>query len=329
MALDESDIRTDLLRRRPGQSRITTQRMEQDEPQILSGVFEGKTTGTPIAILVENADQRSRDYENIRQVFRPGHADFTYWKKYAVRDYRGGGRASARETVARVAAGAIARKFLKTLGIEVLGWVHQVGEVVACIPEPNLITSSDVEANAIRCPDHKTAQHMIETIEKVRREKDSIGGAATFTVRNLPAGLGEPVFDRLKADLAKAIMSIPAVTAFEVGSGIRAASMKGSQHNDPFIYTEGKVHTLTNHHGGMLGGISTSMPIVIRATVKPTSSIATEQDTLNTRMEPVKLVTKGRHDPCLLPRFVPVGEAMILLCLADHYLRWQSSGTGA
>lgn len=297
--------------------------MEQDEPVILSGVFEGKTTGTPIAILIENADQRSRDYENIKEVFRPGHADYTYWVKYGNRDYRGGGRSSARETVARVAAGAVARKFLRTSGIEVLGWVHQVGEVIADIPNPGKITSTEVESNAIRCPDPESAVRMIETIEKVRREKDSIGGAATFTVRHLPAGLGEPVFDRLKADLAKAIMSIPAVTAFEVGSGTCAAAMKGSRHNDPFFFSDGKVQTSSNHHGGMLGGISSGMPILLRATVKPTSSIATEQDTLNTQLEPVKLVTKGRHDPCLLPRFVPVGEAMILICLADHFLRWQ------
>jgi len=322
LELQLDDLRQDLARRRPGQSRLTTQRKEADEPEILSGVFEGKTTGTPIAILIRNQDQRSKDYSQIKDVFRPGHADFTYWSKYGLRDYRGGGRSSARETVARVAAGAIARKFLDSKGIHVLGWVDRVGDIQAQITDSNLVTLESVESNPVRCPDPVAAEKMAELIDQVRREKNSIGGRCTLVVQHIPAGLGEPVFDRLKADLAKAIMSIPAVTAFEIGSGVEAGSMRGTEHNDPFRLENGQVVTTSNHHGGMLGGISSGMPLVIRATIKPTSSLAQEQLTVNQHGEETTIITKGRHDPCLLPRFVPVGEAMVLVCLADHYLRW-------
>ena len=325
ISLDVEDLRRDLIRRRPGQSRLTTQRKEDDEPEIMSGVFEGKTTGSPIAILIRNCDQRSRDYSDIKDVFRPGHADFTYWEKYGLRDYRGGGRSSARETVARVAAGAVARKFLHGFGIEVLGWVDQIGAIKACIEDPASVTLVSVESTPVRCPDPIAAQSMIDLIDSVRMNKDSIGGRCSLIATNLPVGLGEPVFDRLKADLAKAIMSIPAVTAFEVGSGVRAAEMKGSEHNDAFIVSStGKTITATNNHGGMLGGISSGMPILLKATVKPTSSIATEQATVTQDGQPATLVTRGRHDPCLLPRFVPVAEAMVLLCIADHLLRWRA-----
>jgi len=323
--LDMSDLQRDLDRRKPGQSRITTQRKEDDQPQILSGVFDGKTTGTAIAILIPNLDQRPRDYSEIANQFRPGHADYTYWAKYGFRDYRGGGRASARETVSRVAAGAIARKLLAKHGINVVGYVSRIGSIHSEIAQPEKITHDMVESNIVRCPDHKKAEEMIQLIDQVRREKDSIGGTCTLVASNVPTGLGEPVFDRLKADLAKAIMSIPAVTAFEVGSGTGAAGMKGSEHNDLFFSTpESGIQTMTNHHGGMLGGISSGMPIIIKATVKPTSSIAKEQKTVDINGENRTLSTKGRHDPCLLPRFVPVGEAMILLCLADHLLRWKA-----
>ncbi|PIE89263.1 MAG: chorismate synthase [Acidobacteria bacterium] len=328
LPLQIEDIQKDLDRRRPGQSQITTQRLERDVPQILSGVFEGKTTGSPIAVFIPNEDQKSKDYSQIMDVFRPGHADYTYWKKYGIRDYRGGGRASARETVARVAAGAIARKWLATEGVEVLGFVHQVGTIQAHIPDACSVSLNQVESNAVRCPDESVAAEMIQLIETVRKARDSIGGAATLIAKGLPAGLGEPVFDRLKADLAKSIMSIPAVTAFEVGSGVQAATMRGSEHNDAFHTSkDGRVTTKSNHHGGMLGGISSGMPLILRATVKPTSSISREQETVDKTGKSVLISIEGRHDPCLLPRFIPIGEAMVLLTLADHFLRWKSSSS--
>lgn len=320
LALDGEDLRADLARRRPGQSRIVSQRLEADEPEILSGVFEGVTTGTPIAVLIRNQDQKSQDYDAIRDKYRPGHADFTYDAKYGRRDHRGGGRASARETVARVAAGAIAKKLIATaFGGSVVGYVVQVGDVVATLAEP--VTLEAVEQTPVRCPDLEAAARMQALIEAVRKDQDSIGGVAEVVASGVPAGLGEPVFDKLKADLAKALCSIPAVVGVEFGSGFAAARQRGSEHNDPFVIEGGRVVTAGNRHGGMLGGISSGMPIVLRAALKPTSSLPREQATVTRAGEPTTLVTTGRHDPCLLPRFVPVAEAMVAIVLADHWLR--------
>jgi chorismate synthase len=326
LPLSVDDLTPDLARRRPGQSKIVTQRKEPDAPEILSGVFEGRTTGTPIAILVRNADQRSRDYSAIRDLYRPGHADHTYDAKYGFRDYRGGGRSSARETVARVAAGAIAKKLLaEAFGGRVVGYVKQVGDLVADVPEPAAVTLEQVEANVVRCPDTATAEAMIALIDRVRREQDSIGGVAEIVATGVPAGLGEPVFDKLKADLGKALFSLPAVLGVEYGVGFGCATRRGSENND--VYQPGDpaaLRTATNRHGGMLGGISSGMPIVLRAAVKPTSSLAREQPTVNRDGEAATIRTKGRHDPCLLPRFVPMAEAMVALVLADHWLRWRA-----
>jgi chorismate synthase len=330
LPLSEEDIIPDLERRRPGQSKIVTQRKEPDAPEILSGVFEGETTGTPIAILVRNQDQRSRDYSNIKDVYRPGHADYTFDAKFGRRDYRGGGRSSARETVSRVAAGAVAKKLLAhAFGGEVLGYVTQVGDIKASVPEE--VTLAQVEIlpdgspNIVRCPDPAAAARMISLIEKMRKDQDSIGGVAEIVARNVPAGLGEPVFDKLKADLGKALFSLPAVLGVEYGAGFAVASARGSENNDPFeIDAEGAVRTRSNRHGGMLGGISSGMPISLRAAIKPTSSLPRAQDTVTSSGDPTTIRTTGRHDPCLLPRFVPMGEAMVALVLADHWLRWRA-----
>lgn len=322
LPLAGEDLLPDLERRRPGQSSIASSRAEPDRPEILSGVFEGETTGAPVAILIRNVDARERDYESLRDVYRPGHGDYSTEVRYGLRDHRGGGRSSARETVARVAAGAMARVFLgRCYGIEVLGFVDQVGGVVARIPDPELVQAGDVERTPVRCPDPVAAAAMIALIEEVRAGRDSIGGAARFVARGVPGGLGEPVFDKLEADLAKALFSLPAVTGVEYGVGFGAAESRGSANNDPFILEEGRVRTAGNRHGGMLGGISTGMPILLRAAVKPASSIPRPQRTVTVRGEPAEVTVKGRHDPCLLPRFVPAGEAMILLVLADHILR--------
>lgn len=315
------DLLPDLERRRPGQSRIVTQRKEPDTPRILSGVFEGKTTGTSIAILIENVDQRSRDYSEIAEKYRPGHADYTFDAKYGFRDYRGGGRSSARETSVRVAAGAVAKKLLAQVGVQVLGWVCQVGEIQAEIDDPTTIRLEDVEANMVRCPDPAVAERMIELIERVRGERDSIGGVAQIVATGVPAGWGEPVFDKLKADLGKALFSLPAVTGVEYGAGFAVATARGSENNDHFVAREGRITTDTNRHGGMLGGISSGLPIVLRCAIKPTSSLPRDQPTVDREGEATTIVTKGRHDPCLLPRFVPMGEAMVALTLADHMLR--------
>lgn len=322
--LAEADIAVDLKRRRPGQSKITTQRDEADEPEILSGVFEGRTTGTPVAILVRNADQRSRDYADIKDKYRPGHADYSFDAKYGLRDYRGGGRSSARETVSRVAAGAIAKKILAAEGIGVVGYTKQVGDIVASIPDPTAVTLGQVEANIVRCPDGDAAIRMEELIETVRKEQDSIGGICELVAQGVPAGLGEPVFDKLKADLAKALLSLPAVLGFEYGAGFSVATARGSQNNDPFIATARGIATEGNRHGGMLGGITTGMPVICRVAIKPTSSLPQPQPTVTSRGEPTQIATKGRHDPCLLPRFVPMGEAMVALTLVDHLLRWRA-----
>lgn len=331
-------LSVDLARRRPGQSKIVTQRHEADEPEILAGVFEGKTTGTSIAILIRNTDAKSRDYANIMETYRPGHADYTYDRKYGFRDYRGGGRSSARETTARVAAGAVAKQLLRShLGVRIVGYVKQVGSIVADVPDPAAVTLEQVETlpsgepNIVRCPDASRAAAMVELIEAMRKDQDSIGGVAEIVASGVPAGLGEPVFDKLKADLAKALFSLPAVLGVEYGSGFACASMRGSEHNDPFVLDPDaappapgavpSVRTTKNHHGGMLGGISSGMPIILRAAIKPTSSLPRPQPTVNRRGEATTVRTTGRHDPCLLPRFIPMGEAMVALVLADHYLR--------
>ena len=323
LPLSVDDLVPDLERRRPGQSKLVTQRQEADAPEILSGVFEGRTTGTSIAVLVRNADARSRDYDALKDVFRPGHADHTYRAKYGRRDHRGGGRASARETVSRVVAGAIAKRLLaEAFGGRVLGWVQQVGEVRAEVPDVTAVTLEAVEATPVRCPDPAAAAAMIARIDEVRRARDSVGGVAQIVATGIPPGLGEPVFGKLKADLAAALFSLPAVVGVEYGAGFAAAEMQGSQHNDRYVAgPEGEVRTRSNHHGGLLGGISSGMPIVLRAAVKPTSSIPQPQATLTTEGAPAEVTVTGRHDPCLLPRFVPMAEAMVALVLADHWLR--------
>ena len=322
LELSVDDLLPDLARRRPGQSKITTQRDEPDHPQILSGVFEGKTTGTPIAILVRNQDQKSKDYSAIAEVYRPGHADYTFDAKYGTRDYRGGGRSSARETTVRVAAGAVAKKLLaQAHGINIVGFVTQVGNIHAAIEDPAKVTLDQVEANIVRCPDAAAAEKMIAMIEELRSQRDSIGGVAQIVATNVPPGLGEPVFDKLKADLGKAMFSLPAVLGVEYGTGFCVAHMRGSENNDVFTSDDGQIKTNTNHHGGMLGGISSGMPIVLRCAVKPTSSLPQDQPTVTTLGEPTTISTKGRHDPCLLPRFIPMAEAMAAIVLADHMLR--------
>lgn len=335
LPLTVEDLQEDLNRRRPGQSHITTQRDEADQPEILSGVFEGRTTGTSLAILIRNTDHRSKDYGNIENLYRPGHADYSFDAKYGFRDYRGGGRSSARETTARVAAGVVAKKLIdRAFGGRVLAYVTQVGDVQASVPHPEQLTLRDIEQlpdgspNIIRCPDLAAARQMIERIEEVRKQGDSIGGVAEIVAVNVPAGLGEPVFDKIKADLAKALFSLPAVLGVEYGIGFGCATMRGSAHND--LFTRGTrtngttgIVTQTNRHGGMLGGITTGMPMLLRAAVKPTSSLPIEQPTVTRQGDPAVIQTRGRHDPCLLPRFIPMAEAMVALVIADHWLRWQ------
>jgi len=327
MPLSVSDLQPDLDRRKPGQSKLTTQRKESDIPQILSGIFDGETTGVPITILVPNQDQHSKDYNNLKSLYRPGHADFTYDKKYGRRDHRGGGRSSARETVARVAAGAIAKKILSFYGenIHITGYTKQIGDIVAKIPNPDLVTRSDVEINDIRWPDTMAAKKMIRLIDKIRRDGDSIGGIAEIVAINVPIGLSEPVFDKLKADLGKALLSLPAVMGIEFGLGFEAAKTYGSIANDVFKKKGDKIITSTNNHGGILGGISSGMPIIIRCAVKPTSSILKKQVTVSSSGNKTEVAVKGRHDPCLLPRFIPIAEAMVAVTLADHYLRMHSN----
>ncbi len=336
LPLSADDLRPDLQRRRPGQSALVTQRQEDDEPEILSGVFEGRTTGTSIAILIRNADQRSGDYSDIKDKYRPGHADYTFDARYGFRDYRGGGRSSARETTARVAAGAIAKKLIaQEFGGQVLAWVSQVGAIKAHVPNPESVTLAQIETlpdgtpNAVRCPDYEAAAKMVALIEEVRRDTDSIGGIADIVATGIPAGLGEPVFDKLKADLAKALFSLPAVLGVEYGIGFGCATLRGSENNDLFTAEatssgEKKITTTSNRHGGMLGGISSGLPIMLRAAVKPTSSLSKEQSTVTRDGEPTTIRTKGRHDPCLLPRFIPMAEAMVAIVLADHWLRWKA-----
>lgn len=335
--LSEADLLPDLMRRRPGQSPLVTQRQEQDQPEILSGVFEGRTTGTSIAILIRNADQRSGDYSEIAEKYRPGHADYTFDARFGFRDYRGGGRSSARETTARVAAGAIAKKLIaQEFGGTVLAWVSQIGHIRASVPKPEAVTLEQVEylpdgsPNYVRCPDPFAAAQMAQLIDEVRMDTDSIGGVAEIAATGIPAGLGEPVFDKLKADLAKALFSLPAVLGVEYGIGFGCATLRGSENNDHFVVDRSsepgqpRISTATNRHGGMLGGISSGMPIILRAAVKPTSSLAKEQPTVTRSGEPTTIRTKGRHDPCLLPRFIPMAEAMVAIVIADHWLRWKA-----
>ncbi len=317
----------DLRRRRPGQSKIVTQRQEADVPEIWSGVFEGVTDGTSIGILFRNDDQRSGDYADIKDKYRPGHADFTFDAKYGRRDYRGGGRSSARETVCRVAAGAVAKKILAGQGVRVLGYVKQIGPLIAEVTDPSAVTLEQVEATPVRCPQPETAARMIALIEEVRKDQDSIGGVCELVATHVPAGWGEPIFDKLKADLAKALLSLPAVMAFEYGAGFGVATARGSENNDLFVPKSERatgIGTATNRHGGMLGGISSGEPIVCRVAIKPTSSLPRLQPTVTKAGEPTEISTRGRHDPCLLPRFVPMGEAMMALVLVDHFLRWRA-----
>ncbi len=314
--ISRDDIQAELDRRRPGQSRITTQRKEPDTVEILSGIFDGKTLGTPISLMIQNADVISKSYEDIKDIYRPGHADFTYETKYGIRDYRGGGRSSARETVGRVAAAAIANKILSLHGVRTYGYVKRVGDIVA-----SNIDLDEIENNPVRCPDPEAAEKMIELIENVRREGESIGGIVEVVSKGVPVGLGSPVFNKMEADLARALMSIGGIRGFEVGLGFEAARRKGSEVND-LMYKDdaGKLRFKTNNAGGLLGGITTGEDLVIRIAVKPTSSIPKVQKTVDKFGDEKELVVKGRHDPCLCPRAVPIAEAMVNLVLVDHLL---------
>ncbi|MBC8363401.1 MAG: chorismate synthase [Actinobacteria bacterium] len=325
LPLSVEDLQHDLDRRRPGQSSLTTQRREGDEAEILSGIFEGRTLGSPIAILVRNADARPEAYEHLRDVYRPSHADFTYDAKYGIRNWQGGGRASARETIGRVAAGAIARKLLAdAAGIDVLAWVSRVHTIGSTV-DSGSVTLEQVEADPTRCPDPDAAAAMTFAIEDARRNGDSLGGIVTCVARNMPAGLGEPVFDRLEADLAKGMLSLPAVKGFDIGAGFDAVAMTGLEHNDPFVPGVEGPTTSSNRSGGVQGGISNGADLVFRVAFKPTATISSAQDTVDTGNNPVTLEATGRHDPCVLPRAVPMVEAMALLTLADHWLRQQAT----
>jgi chorismate synthase len=325
LPLDLDRIQRDLDRRRPGQSRLVTQRDEADRVEILSGVHDGLTTGTPIAMVVANKDQRPGAYDHLKDVYRPSHADYTYQAKYGVRDHRGGGRSSARETIGRVAAGAVARQFLAMAGgVEVLGWVSSVHEIDAIVDQTT-VRLDEVEADPTRCPDPTAARAMAEAIEEARRHGDSLGGVVTVVARGVPPGLGEPVFDKLDAELARAMLSLPAVKGFEIGSGFAGTRMTGRAHNDPFEPGPDGPRTISNHSGGVQGGISNGADIVCRVAFKPTATIASEQKTVDVDNNPVTLAAKGRHDPCVLPRAVPLVEAMTLLVLADHWLRQQAA----
>ncbi|MCW5937888.1 MAG: chorismate synthase [Fimbriimonadaceae bacterium] len=322
LPFSEEDVQRELDRRRPGQSRITTQRHEKDRVEILSGVLDGVTLGTPIAMLVRNEDSRSRDYDEMRDKYRPSHADFAYDRKYGIRAWSGGGRASARETIGRVAAGALAQKLLRHVwGVDVVAWVETVAEIKASV-DPETVSREQVEATIVRCPDLQTAEAMIERIEAVRKEGDTVGGVVGCVARNVPEGWGEPVFDKLEADLAKALMSLPASKGFEIGSGFAGTLLRGSQHNDPYrAAPDRSVTTPTNHSGGVQGGISIGSPITLRVAFKPVATILAEQETVNVHHENTTLKGRGRHDPCVLPRAVPMVEAMVALVLADHALR--------
>ena len=323
LPLTAAEIQSELDRRRPGQSDIVTPRKEEDRVEILSGLFEGKTTGTPISLLVRNADQRPGAYDEMKEKFRPSHADYTFQAKFGIRDHRGGGRSSARETIGRVAAGAIAKKILALAGaVETRAYVTQVHDIV--VPAGALQafpTLAEIDASPVRCPHPATAAAMVERIKAVRAEGDSVGGVIECRVRNLPPGLGEPVFDRLEADLGKAMLSLPATKGFEIGSGFAGTRLRGSEHNDAFVMRGGHVHTVTNRSGGVQGGISNGEELVFRIAFKPTATILQPQQTVDIHGAQTELAARGRHDPCVLPRAVPIVEAMTALVLLDHWLR--------
>ena len=317
--LDLENIQYELNRRKPGQSEITTQRKEADEVKFISGIFEGKTTGMPLAFLIANADARSKDYSHIKDMFRPSHADFTWQQKFGHRDYRGGGRSSARETATRVVAGAVAKQVLRNYNIEFTAFTKSVGEITAKnIPSNPEI--NQIESNLVRCPDMKAAESMEELIKKVKKEGDTVGGVVECRIINVPAGLGAPVFDKLEADLAKAMLSINASKGFEIGSGFKGTEMKGSEHNDSWQKTDGKFSTITNYSGGVQGGISNGMPIVFKVAFKPVATILKDQESVDIEGKKVIIKGKGRHDPCVVPRAVPIVEAMAALVILDHLL---------
>ena len=322
LQIDIEEIQKELNRRRPGQSEITTPRQESDQVEILSGVIDNTTLGTPLAMLVRNKDQRPLDYGEMKNIFRPSHADGTYQVKYGIQASSGGGRASARETIGRVAAGAVAKQLLKKVqNTEVLAWVKRIHNIEADIDFES-VRLSDVESNIVRCPDELAAKLMIQRIQDIRREGDSCGGVVECIVRNPPASLGMPVFDKLEADLAKALMSLPATKGFEIGSGFQGTFLKGSEHNDAFLPSEnGRLKTATNNSGGIQGGISNGEPIVLRVGFKPTATISKDQKTVDSDGNETILSAKGRHDPCVLPRAIPMVEAMVAIVLADHLLR--------
>lgn len=322
LEISAEEIQFELDRRRPGQSKITTPRKEADACEILSGVFEGKTLGTPIAILVRNKDTRSQDYDEMVQKYRPSHADATYDAKYGIRNWQGGGRSSARETIGRVAAGAIAKKILQQVaGVEIVGYVKRIKDLEGVV-DSQTVTLEQVESNIVRCPDSECAERMIAIVEEARNQGDSLGGVVECVARRVPKGLGSPVFDKLEADLAKAVMSLPATKGFEIGSGFAGTLMTGSEHNDEFYIDEaGEIRTITNRSGGVQGGISNGENIILRVAFKPTATIRKEQRTVTQEGEETTLAGKGRHDPCVLPRAVPMVEAMVALVLCDHLLR--------
>jgi chorismate synthase len=319
LPIDQEFIRNEMQRRKPGQSKITTQRKEEDEFQILSGVFEGKSTGTPIGLVIMNTDQKSKDYSHISDKFRPSHADYTYFEKYGIRDYRGGGRSSARETAARVAGGAIAKMLLKHYGVSIQAYVSQVGDMKLEKSYQELDLAK-AEENIVRCPDPEMAEKMIEFIDEVRKNRDTVGGIVSCVAKGVPPGLGEPVFDRLHAELGKAMLSINAVKGFEYGSGFEGVKMRGSQHNDAYYQDGDRVRTRTNNSGGIQGGISNGEDIYFNVAFKPVATIMQDQESVNESGDSVTVSGKGRHDPCVVPRAVPIVEAMAALVLADYLL---------
>src|SRR5215470_17730915 len=320
LPLTVEEIQRELDRRRPGQSAITTQRREADQVEILSGMHEGLTLGTPLAMMVRNQDMRSGDYEEMKTKFRPSHADYTYKAKYGVRAWQGGGRASARETIGRVAAGAVAQKILAGFGVDIVAWVAQVHDLDATVDMAR-VTRDAVDANAVRCPDAAMAERMYQRIDAARKDGDSLGGVVGAVARGVPAGWGDPVFDKLEADLGKAMLSIPAAKGFDIGSGFAGTRMTGSQHNDPFYPDGGRVRTRTNFSGGVQGGISNGEDVYLRVAFKPTATILRPQDTVDVEGRAAVISPRGRHDPCVLPRAVPIVEAMMALVLVDHALR--------
>ena len=325
LEISEAEIQYELDRRRPGQSKITTQRKESDSARILSGTFEGKTTGTAISIMVENQDARPHAYDHLKDLYRPSHADYTYESKYGIRNWMGGGRASARETIGRVAAGALAKKLLKHWsGTQTLAWVEQIHTLRADI-DPSTVTEEQIEQSIVRCPDPEASKAMEQRILEVRKKGDSVGGIIRAMSRNVPVGLGEPVFDKLTADLANALMSLPATRGVEFGLGFQSVSLSGSEHNDAYVIKDGEVRTRSNRSAGIQGGISNGEDIDLRIAFKPTATINHEQETVTRNAKSTTFQAKGRHDPCVLPRAVPMVEAMIHLVLADHYIRQNSS----